>query len=59
VSVFLGNALATRPVLLRFADASVRSLVRMSDNTWQTPPTPIPSSPGGMRRTSWRELVTE
>ncbi|MCI4431218.1 MAG: hypothetical protein JHC40_18870 [Burkholderiales bacterium] len=59
VSVFLGNALATRPVLLRFADASVRSLVRMSDNTWQTPPTPIPPSPGGTRRTSWRELVTE
>ena len=59
VSVYLGNALATRPVLLRFGDGSVRSLVRMSDNTWKSPPTPIPPSPGGTRRTSWRELVTE
>ena len=59
VSVSLGSALATRPVLLRFSDGSVRSLVRMSDNTWKTPPTPIPPSPGGTRRTSWRELVTE
>lgn len=59
-SLFLGDALATRPVLLRFGSAgSVRSLVRMSDNTWRTPPTPIPPSPGGTRRTSWRELVSE
>jgi type IV pilus assembly protein PilY1 len=59
VSAFLGNALATRPVLLRLGDGSVRSLVRMSDNTWQTPWTPIPKSPGGTRRTSWRELVSD
>jgi len=59
VSVFLGGALATRPVLLRFSDGTVRSLIRMSDDSWQTPRTPIPPSPGGTRRTSWRELVTE
>jgi len=59
VSVFLGNALATRPVLLRFSDGSVKSLVRMSDGTWQTLPTPTPPSPTGTRRTSWRELVNE
>ena len=59
VSLSLGDALATRPVLLRFSDGTVRSLVRMSDNTWKTPNTPIPPSPGGIRRTSWRELVTE
>jgi len=59
VSVFLGNALATRPVQLRYTDGTVRSLVRMSDNTWQTPPAPIPPSGIGTRRTSWRELVVE
>jgi type IV pilus assembly protein PilY1 len=59
VSVFLGNALATRPVQLKFADGTVRSLVRMSDNSWQTPRAPIPPSGIGTRRTSWRELVVE
>ena len=59
VSLSLGDDLATRPVLLRFSDGTVRSLVRMSDNTWKIPDTPIPPSPGGTRRTSWRELVTE
>jgi type IV pilus assembly protein PilY1 len=58
VSVFLGDALATRPVLLGFTDGSIRSLIRMSDNTWKTPETPIIRS-GGTRRTSWRELVTQ
>lgn len=63
VSFFLGDplhpALATRPVQLRFADGTVRSLIRMSDGTWQEPLTPIPPSPNGLRRTSWRELVTQ
>jgi len=59
VSVLLGNALATRPVQLKFSDGTVRSLVRMSDNTWQTPPSPIPPSGIGTRRTSWRELIVE
>jgi len=58
-SLFLGNALATRPVQLKYSDGTVRSLVRMSDNSWQTPTAPIPPSPGGTRRTSWRELVVE
>ena len=59
VSVFLGTALATRPVQLRFSDGTVKSLIRMSDGTWQIPPTPISGSPSGTRRTSWRELVTQ
>ena len=59
VSVSLGNALAARPVQLRFADGTVRSLVRMSDNSWQVVQTPIPPSPGGIRRLSWRELTTQ
>ncbi len=58
-SLYLGGALATRPVQLRFNDGTVRSLVRMSDNTWQTPTAPIPPNPLGTRRTSWRELVVE
>ena len=59
VGLFLGNALATRPVQLRYTDGTVRSLVRMSDNTWQTPTAPIPPSGIGTRRTSWREIVVE
>jgi type IV pilus assembly protein PilY1 len=59
ISVSLGNALAARPVQLRFADGTVRSLVRMSDNSWQVIQTPIPPSPGGVRRLSWRELTTQ
>lgn len=60
VGVLLGNALATRPVQLKFStDGTVRSLVRMSDNTWQTPTAPIPPSGIGTRRTSWRELIVE
>lgn len=59
VSAFLGDALATRPVQLRFSDGTVRSLVRMSDNTWKTPKTPIGNNPLGTRRTSWRELIVK
>jgi type IV pilus assembly protein PilY1 len=59
VGVLLGNALAMRPVQLKFSDGTVRSLVRMSDGTWQTPPSPIPPSGVGTRRTSWRELIVE
>lgn len=59
VSVFLGNALATRPNMVRFNDGTVRSLIRLSDNTSENPRTPIPPSPGGTRRTSWRELISE
>lgn len=59
VSLKLGDALATRPVQLKFNDGTVRSLVRMSDNTWRTPPTPIPPNPAGTRRVSWRELAAQ
>jgi type IV pilus assembly protein PilY1 len=59
VSISLGNALAARPVQLRFADGTVRSLVRMSDNSWQIVQTPVPPSPGGIRRLSWREVTTQ
>jgi len=59
VSVLLGDALATRPVQLKFSDGKVRSLVRMSNNTWRTPNAPIPPSGIGTRRTSWRELIVE
>lgn len=58
-SLYLGGALATRPVQLRFTDGTVRSLVRMSDDSWRTPTAPIPPNPLGTRRTSWRELVVE
>ena len=58
-SVFLDTALATRTVQVKFTDGSVRSVVRLSNNTTLTQPTPLPPNPTATRRTSWRELTTE
>lgn len=58
-SVYLDAALATRTVQVKFQDGSVRSVVRLSNNTTITQPTPLPPNPTATRRTSWRELTTE
>lgn len=56
-SVFLGNALASRPVVLTTAEGK-RSLIRLSDDTFIAPK--IPEPPGApatpWRRIFWREL---
>lgn len=54
----LGNALATRAVLVRLPNNTVVQLTRMSDGTTVTTNVPIGSSGGVTRRVSWRELVT-
>jgi type IV pilus assembly protein PilY1 len=58
-SVYLDAALATRTVQVKFADGSVRSIVRLSNNTTIAQPTPLPPNPTATRRTSWRELTTD
>jgi len=58
-SVYLDAALATRVVLVKFQDGSVRGIVRLSNNSTGTLPTPLPPNPTATRRTSWRELITQ
>lgn len=54
--VFLGNALASRPVLIQLPSAKVVSLVRSSDAKTIEKDVPV-APPGGIkRRISWREL---
>lgn len=58
-AVRLGNALATRPVVVRLPNNTVVSLTKLSDTTTATTNIPIPQNPGGTRRVSWRELVND
>lgn len=55
----LGNALATRPVLVRLPNNSVVSLTKLSDTTVQVGNVPIGAGGTTVRRVSWRELFTE
>ncbi|AXQ28958.1 hypothetical protein D0B54_09780 [Solimonas sp. K1W22B-7] len=58
-SVKVGNALATRPVLIRLPNNKVLSLIRLSDGTTVVAPTPVEGLAGNTRRLSWRELRTQ
>jgi type IV pilus assembly protein PilY1 len=55
-SVSLGNALASRPVLIRLPSGEVRALIRKSDGTTITQAVPTPAGTPAIRRVSWREL---
>jgi type IV pilus assembly protein PilY1 len=55
-SVSLGNALASRPVLIRLPSGEVRALIRKSDGTTITQAVPTPAGAPAIRRISWREL---
>ncbi|MBI3525648.1 MAG: hypothetical protein HY066_14205 [Betaproteobacteria bacterium] len=59
VAVSLGNALATRPVIVKLPNNTVVELTRMSDGTTVTSNVPIGPPPTGARRVSWRELVND
>jgi type IV pilus assembly protein PilY1 len=58
-SVKLGNALATRPVVIVLPNHSVVSLTRLADGTTVVMNQPPPNPPGSTRRVSWRELTNE
>ncbi|MDP2879424.1 MAG: PilC/PilY family type IV pilus protein, partial [Sulfuricella sp.] len=56
-STYLGNALASRPVLIKLPSGVVKALVRKSDASTITTDVPLPSSSTTGRRVSWRELL--
>lgn len=55
-SALLGNALATRPTIIRLPSGKVVSLTRLSDDRTVLSPIPVGTTPGTTRRISWREL---
>lgn len=57
VSALLGNAIATRPTVVRLPNGKVISLTRLSDDRTVVSPIPISNPPGTTRRISWRELA--
>lgn len=57
VSALLGNAIATRPTVVRLPNGKVVSLTRLSDDHTVVSRIPIGNTPGSTRRISWRELT--
>ncbi|MBI3229319.1 MAG: hypothetical protein HYZ45_03795 [Burkholderiales bacterium] len=57
--VSLGNALATRPVVVKLPNGKVISVIQQSNGVPATQGTPVSGSQNPTRRVSWRELVTE
>ena len=57
VSALLGNAVATRPTIVRLPTGKVISLTRLSDDRTVVSPIPVGTTPGTTRRISWRELA--
>lgn len=54
---FLGNALASRPVLIQLPDGKMKALIRLSDTTTIIKDVPTPNNPAVAKRVSWRELI--
>ena len=56
-ATYLGNTLASRPILVKLPNGTIVALVRKSDAT--TASTSVPTTPGtgGGRRVSWREIL--
>lgn len=52
----LGNALASRPVLVKTNTGQLKALVRLSDATTATKAVATPASSSTTKRVSWREL---
>ena len=58
-SALLGNALATRPTVVRLPSGKIVSITRLFDDTTTVRQVPVPPTTGVTRRLSWRELATE
>ncbi len=56
-SVLLGNAIATRPTIVRLPGGKVISLTRLSDARTVVSRIPVGTVAGTTRRISWRELA--
>lgn len=57
LSVSLGDALATRPVVVRLESGEMFDIISQSDNTLVNRRRPPPPPGASTRRTSWRELT--
>jgi len=55
----LGNALATRPVVVQLEGGAIRSIVRLSDTTTWVGDVPVGSGSTTPRRVSWRQLFAD
>ncbi|MDR7269017.1 type IV pilus assembly protein PilY1 [Pelomonas saccharophila] len=58
-SVSLGDAIATRPALIKLPNNKVISLFRLSNDSTVSAPTPTPSTSNATRRLSWRDLLQQ
>lgn len=58
-SVSLGNAVATRPSVVKLPNNKVISITRLSDDTTVSSPTPTSSTTQPTRRLSWRDLLQQ
>jgi type IV pilus assembly protein PilY1 len=54
----LGNALASRPTLIKLPSGAVKAIIRLSDVTTQAAPLNNPPSATSGRRVAWKEIVT-
>lgn len=59
VGVKLGNALATRPVVVQLEGGAIRSITRLSDTSTDVRDIPIGSASTATRRVSWRQLIED
>lgn len=53
---FLGDSLASRPILVKLPNGTIKALVRQSDATTTTQDAPSGMSSGITKRVSWREI---
>lgn len=56
-SAFLGNALASRPVLIKLPSGAVKALVRTSDAQTVTTGVPLPTFGTAGKRVTWKEIT--
>jgi type IV pilus assembly protein PilY1 len=56
-SVLLGDAIATRPTVVKLPNGKVISLTRLSNDTTAINEVPVQLPPGSTRRVLWRELT--
>ena len=59
VGIELGQALATRPVMVRLPNGVVVSLIKLSDTSTSVTNVPTPGNTLGAKRVSWHELLDD
>jgi type IV pilus assembly protein PilY1 len=57
--LFAGNALASRPTIIKLPNGIVRAIIRLSDSTNIAPGVPVPPSSTTGKRVNWKEILTK